>query len=227
MQPTLDQLYAEVYQCQILLQAGTERLARLSYLIRQLQAGNELSTGDFLPPPGGAMTVNAGNFPPISGGGNSEADNFRSSNAAAKSIDDNWPDQIGGANMLHNTLPGKTSGANSVAESFHRTTGGAKSTALPTLNQLCRVLKRKAFKKTTGAHISRMAHVMLFIAQHPGETQEIKGYAKMLGMGYAGAAKLMMLARRKGLIVRTAYMVHALTEQGAAYMREALQPVFE
>jgi Mn-dependent DtxR family transcriptional regulator len=64
---------------------------------------------------------------------------------------------------------------------------------------------------------------MLDVHQQPGE-RSLNFYAELLGMSYSGAGKLMMEARRRGLIRRNGYKVHILTPQGEALMREATKP---
>lgn len=220
------QLQAEVYQCQLLIQAAAERLAILAQYIHLLQAAGSFPEGTDLPPQAAAANHLPGDLPPQVAAANPYPYNLPPEITVANTRYSDLPLSIAAANLMANGLPPTSMAANLLLNGLPLTTVTANAPGkTPTVKQLSRVLKQHEFGKTTEAHINRTAQLMLFIRQHPGEPRGVQPYAKLLGMGYRGAGKFLTLTYQRGLITRTAFKVYALTQKGEQYVQEALIPV--
>jgi hypothetical protein len=222
MQSTIAQLHSEVYQCHLLLQAASERLAHITAALQQLEVAAGHPPTQPLWPAAAATKDYPYKLSDHQCGDNSlgiELSNNTSSDNLPKSKMSN---HLSADNLQMNGLSNHQCGDNLFKNGLSLTSA---ATNLPTVRGLSRVLKTQEYGKTTLRHIERTAQLMLFIRQHPGEQFGIKDYARVLSMGHGGTGRFLFLIRERGLIKRTGYRVHALTAKSEAYLQEALKPV--
>ncbi len=208
--PTPEQLYAELYQCRLLLQGMALRLSQLEDI---LAAAGLRKERDFPAAPGWGNSISV-NFPdaPLRGNGNN----------------DNSPIAMQGGNDTNDNFPNRVQRGNcSTLEGSQASQPGNPASAEPSHSRLEAVLLAQAFPKGTNrSRISRCATLLLAIRKDPTR-HGVEYYAHLLKMSYSGAGKFMMGIRRLGLIRQAAMAVHELTPRGEELVQVALRPIAE
>ncbi len=93
--------------------------------------------------------------------------------------------------------------------------------AIPDYHQIYAALRKGEMKGTPRKTTSRVANLLLHLADAPKGGMSHVWMAKTHKLSKGGIAKFMMMLHRRGLIVRTAYQTYGLTDKSRAILEEA------